>query len=239
MVLKYGGSVLAAESDLGWVAASVAAEESRSQGCGTVVVVSAFGATTDELFERAARQGSGHVEPEHLARLAATGEEGASALFAMALEAAGREPVLLGPRAAGIQTEGELLDATPVALDDGAIRDGLGRTGLVVVPGFVGRHPGDRLSLLGRGGSDLSALFLAAQLGARRCVLLKDVDGLYESDPKESPAALRLETVSLEDAARVAGRAVQPKALEFARAEGLGFELGHPDHAALRTQLVP
>jgi homoserine dehydrogenase len=239
LVLKFGGSVLAGESDLGWVAACVEAERARAEaGRGCVVVVSAFGATTDDLLSRAARQAVDHGAAEHVARLAATGEEGASALFAMALEAAGHTPVLIGPRELGIRTTGELLDAAPIGFDGAAIEAGLARTGLVVVPGFVGFHHGGHLSLLGRGGSDLTALFLAHHLRATRCILLKDVKGLFDADPKTSPSPRRFDELTHAAAAACAGPAVQPKALAFAERVGLAFELGRPDCPDSRTRIV-
>jgi aspartokinase len=99
---------------------------------------------------------------------------------------------------------------------------------VVVAPGFVGRGPGGATSLLGRGGSDYTALFLAARLGARRCVLFKDVDGLYTADPARDRAALRYEAVTWRTAARVGGRVVQEKAVLYAEFERLAFEITAP-----------
>ncbi|MDF1799379.1 MAG: hypothetical protein P1V81_09405 [Planctomycetota bacterium] len=243
LVLKFGGSVLCGESDLAWVAEAVAAEEARCPGPGgTVVVVSAFGATTDALFARAAELHPG--AEARVAELASTGEEGAAALFDMALVAAGRRPVLVPGAELGILTEGPLLDADPVAFDPTAIATGLAQSGLVVVPGFVARDRQARPSLLGRGGSDLTALLLAHHLGARGCVLLKDVDGIHRHDPKVAPGSpsagapsQRLEHLALADLAPFAGQVLQPKAAAFAAAVGRGFTLGRPDAPERRTQV--
>jgi len=235
LVLKFGGSVLGGESDLAWVAEVVAAEEARCPGPGgTVVVVSAFGATTDALFARAAELHPG--AEARVAELASTGEEGAAALFDMALVAAGRYPALVPGAELGILTEGPLLDAEPVAFDRTAVATGLARRGLVVVPGFVARDRAGRPSLLGRGGSDLTALLLAHHFDARGCVLLKDVEGIHERDPKVGDCA-RIERLALADLAPYAGQVLQPKAAAFAAAVGRGFTLGRPDAPERRTQV--
>ena len=236
LVLKFGGSVLTSEAALERAAGWVADEERRSPGPGgTLVVVSAFGATTDQLLARAAELHPDHAD--RVAVLAATGEEGAAALFDMALVAAGRMPALVDAGALGITTEGPLLDADPVAFESAHLVGALARTGLAVVPGFVGRTAGGATSLLGRGGSDLTALFLAHHLGARACVLLKDVEGIHEHDPKAAPGTARLERVALADLAPYAGRVLQPKAAAFAARVGRAFSLGRPDAPELRTQV--
>lgn len=235
LVLKFGGSLLRGDEDLERVGAWVAAEEARSPGRGaTVVVVSAFGTTTDRLLARAAEL---HPDQEdRVAALAATGEEGAAAMVDVALVAAGRVPALLGPADLGLVTEGPLLDADPVELERDALACAMARTGLVVVPGFVGRHRDGTPSLLGRGGSDLTALFLAHRLGARACVLLKDVAGIHDGDPKAGAAELLAE-VPLGDLARHAGQVLQPKAAAYAAAVGRAFTLGRPDEPDRRTRV--
>ncbi|MEM1424141.1 MAG: homoserine dehydrogenase, partial [Planctomycetota bacterium] len=102
----------------------------------------------------------------------------------------------------------------------------LAGAGVVVFPGFVALDRRGRAVTLGRGGSDLTALFLAHALGAARCRLVKDVDGLYNADPRTVPGARRLERVGYDGALATDGSIVQHKAVRFAEARGVAFELG-------------
>ena len=214
LVLKFGSSVLRNETDL----PSAVHEIYRwwREGFQVVAVISAFGNTTDELTRRA------HAtcdEPgdELVAALLATGEAASSALMGLALNRAGIRATVLDAEQAGLVTDGPLLDATLVSLNKARLIESL-NDGVVVLPGFVGKARSGKTTLLGRGGSDLTALFLAQRLGGV-CRLIKDVDGLYTSDPNASrgaPAA-RFIRVSYATAARVGGAVVQLKAIDFAQ----------------------
>ena len=223
-VLKLGSSVLTGEEALPRAVHAVYAELRR--GRRVVVVVSALGGTTDELLDRA-RRDLPRPDEGHVARLLATGEARAAALLTLALERAGVPTGLL--EASGVLCEGALLDADPVAWDGRDLRALLGERAVVVVPGFVGRHLDGAPALLGRGGSDLTALFLAGRLGAGRCVLVKDVDGLYEwdlaDDRRSRPG--RYARLTFEDALELAedGAIVQAKAVAHARTAGVAFEV--------------
>jgi homoserine dehydrogenase len=121
------------------------------------------------------------------------------------------------------------VDANPISVDCAAVRRALAAAPVVVVPGFVGVDAHRQFTLLGRGGSDLTALFLAHQLGASRCRLIKDVDGLYDRDPAlelPGPAARRYESLTWDGALELDGKIVQHKAVRFARDRGLEFEVG-------------
>jgi homoserine dehydrogenase len=224
--LKFGSSVLAGPRDLPAAVHEIYRE--LRQGRRVVAVVSAFARATDRLIE-SARRVCERPADDALAMLVATGEAQSAALLAIALERAGVPSLALDAAQAGLATHGALLDAEPCALDVRAIRSALGRGAVVVVPGFVGRDANGRTSLLGRGGSDLSALFIAQRLRAATCRLLKDVDGVYDRDPAAGGArAQRFESLTFADALAIGGRIVQAKALHYAMDERVAFEVAAP-----------
>jgi homoserine dehydrogenase len=221
-VLKFGSSVLRSEADLP-AAVQEIYREWRS-GTAVVAVVSAFGSTTDDLLKKAEQLGL-PPSPGAVATLLATGEAAASALLTLALQRSGLPATLLDAHTAHLATRGDLLDAELVSAASDRIRHAL-QTGIVVLPGFVGRDASGRTSVLGRGGSDLTAVFLARELGGA-CRLVKDVDGLYTADPAAS-GARRFATASWETALRVGGGVIQPKAIRFAREAGIELEITAP-----------
>jgi homoserine dehydrogenase len=235
IVLKFGSSVLRSEDEL-----PRAVEEIRRQrelGRAVVAVVSAIGKTTDVLLQKAHRI-SKDPAPSALALMVATGEDVAAAFLTMALENAGIRVALMEPVGIGLKCEGEPLDATPCGLDTDLVRRALdgGRVG--VVPGFYGRGPDGKIYLLGRGGSDLTALHLAKSLAAA-CRLLKDVDGVYDADPGHpGRSARRYAQLSYDDALALEARVVQAKALRFARDHGITFEVAAPG-AERSTRIGP
>ncbi len=221
-VLKFGSSVLRGASDLDAAVAEIYRELRR--GFRVLAVVSAFPGVTDRLAGLAGRRFAA-PDPGCLARLLATGETASAALLGMALEEAGVPASVVDPEAVGLLVAGPPLDSEPVALDTRRLLGFLARTPVVVLPGFFGRSASGGPALLGRGGSDLTALFAAWSLRAGKCRLLKDVDGVYSTDPRTGASARRYSSISWEDAARVSGRLIQPKALQFARARGYTFAL--------------
>lgn len=229
IVLKFGGSVLLDERTLRLAVHEV--YRWRREGYGVVAVVSAFYGHTDQLIERARFASDGELAPEHaVAALLATGESTSAALLALHMRRAGVPGELFTPQTAGLRASGPALDANPVGLDVAAFERALDEQGVVVLPGFIGLDERGRLVTLGRGGSDLTALHVAHALGGR-CRLVKDVDGLYESDPakvdpKTGQRPRRYERVSFDDALRTDGSIVQHKAVRFARQRGLAFEVG-------------
>ncbi len=133
-------------------------------------------------------------------------------------------------------TRGPLLDAEPCFLSPRTILKSLERKPVVVLPGFVGRTLDGSVSLLGRGGSDLTALFLADRLGAATCRLLKDTDGLYERDPAlPGPVPRRYASLSWQDALGIGDEVIQPKAKHYAKRNRLSFEVTSPGAAAVTT----
>ncbi len=223
IVLKFGGSVLRSRDDLPIVAGEI--ERFLGLGHRVVAVVSAFGGTTDALAEEA-RAIQEEPEGSAFAYLLATGEFTSAALLSLTLSARGVRAPVLGPHVIGLRTKGSGADSNPASVDAWTLTRALDASRAVVVPGFVGVGPAREHTLLGRGGSDLSALFIASQLGAR-CRLVKDVAGLYERDPAATgPRPGRYRTLGWGDALGLDGRIVQHKAVRFAQRERLAFEVG-------------
>jgi len=222
VVLKFGSSVL--EGARGYAAAAAEVAREVELGRRVVAVVSAPPGATDTLLGAAAPLAA--PAPERLvSRLLATGEAASVALLAIALAARAIDAEALDATALGLRTHGPLLDADPVDVDLPALRDRLARRAAVVVPGFVGVRDDGELSLLGRGGSDLTAIFLADRLDAVECRLLKDVDGVHAADPRVDPTAAVLRSASWDVVLDVGGALVQDKAVRFARACRRGFRV--------------
>jgi homoserine dehydrogenase len=224
IVLKFGSSVLRSEDELPRAVAEIARH--RDLGRSVIAVVSAIGTTTEVLLEKAHRI-SRHPEPSALALMVATGEDVAAAFLTMALEDAELPVALMEPVGIGLRCDGEPLDAIPCGLDTELVRRAIAGGRVGVVPGFYGRGPDGKIYLLGRGGSDLTALHLAHSLGAA-CRLLKDVDGVYDGDPGHPRGARRFAQLSYDDALALRAKVVQEKALRFAREHGLAFEVAAP-----------
>jgi homoserine dehydrogenase len=222
IVLKFGSSVLHSEKDL-----PIAVEEIYRwwrDGWSVIAVVSAFADATDRLMRLARKVCEQPEKSAALALLLASGEATSSALLGLALYKAGISARVLDAAQAGLRTSGGRLDAELVAVDSARLLADA-RRGVIVLPGFVGRGEDGGTTLLGRGGSDYSALFLAHRLSAR-CVLLKDVDGLYTSDPADTTMlASRFVWVSYDTALRLGGSLVQQKAIRFAAAHKLRFTI--------------
>lgn len=226
VVLKFGSSILSGDGRLNDAVREVYREVRA--GRRVVAVVSAIGHTTDRLVNRAAAI-SADPEPGAYAALLATGEARASAEVALALDAAGIPTTLLTSHELAIHTTGPRLDAEPVSLDAARVRAALDRSSVVVVPGFVGVDADGATTLLGRGGSDYTALFIAREINAHRVRLLKDVDGWFAGDPQvpgpDGAPVARYERLSWEDAAHSDAPVMQHKGVLFAAEHELRFEV--------------
>lgn len=221
-VLKFGSSVLRGVEDLPNVAGEIYRQ--RRAGRLVVAVVSALAGETDRLFAEA-QAASGDTRCAGWPELISLGEERTAALLRIACDRIGLEPVVCGPDKLGLRTEGDPLNSQPVALDGDHVRSELARCGVVIVPGFVGVDAQGARTLLGRGGSDYSAVFIGAELGAECVRLYKDVNGVFDRDPALGPGALRYSHISWTDALRVARQLIQPKAVEYARARHVPIEV--------------
>lgn len=214
IVLKFGSSVLQTPSDVpnavheiyGWYRA----------GHRVVAIVSAIGQGTNWLLNQA-RELSASPDPHSLAELLATGERASAALLGIALDRAGIPARVVDPREIRFTALGPVLNSEPATVLSSKLEELLAATPVLVVPGFFGHDAGGRLHLLGRGGSDLSAAFLAGALRAGRCRLIKDVDGVYDRDPaisSDAPAH-RFATLDYQTAVEKAAPLIQPKAVRF------------------------
>jgi aspartate kinase len=220
LVRKYGGSSLADLDRLRRVARCLAAVPRHTA---TVVVVSAQGDTTDQLLRAAADVGQARSTRE-TDQLLATGESASAALLAMALAAVGVPAVSLTGGQAGITAvgppgEGRIADVATTRihrlLDEGKV---------VVIAGFQGANADGDVLTLSRGGSDTTAVALAAALGAQRCEIYTDVDGVYSADPRIVPTARCLTTVDVEvmvEMAFAGAKILHARAVELAAARGV------------------
>ena len=223
IVLKFGSSVLSEPARFG----AAAREVRREIGAGTraVVVVSAMGQGTEQLLS-AARAACPDPPGALLGALLSTGEEASVALMTMALGAVEVDATALSTSDLALKTAGPVDDADPIDFDMDRVESLLGLHDAIVVPGFVGRDGLGAPSLLGRGGSDLTALFIGHALAAERIRLVKDVAGVYASDPNSGDAGPPLPRVTWREAEEIGGGVVQGKALRFAAGRGVGFWVG-------------
>ena len=223
VVLKFGSSILRTQAD-----APAAASEIYGHvraGRKVVAVVSAFGGQTDRLLADARALGLDH-ENDLLPGYVALGEELSAALTAIACDRIGLDAVALSVRELGILAEGPAEHAHPCGLRGDPLRQALADHQVVVVPGFGAVRPDGRLALLGRGGSDLTAVFIAAELGLDHVRLVKDVDGLYDRDPAAaSGKPLRYRRASWDEARRVGGALVQHDAIDLGEQRGVEIEV--------------
>ncbi len=239
VVQKYGGTSVATLARIRRVAASVA--EARRAAGGVVVVVSAMGATTDRLLGQARRL---HPRPpaRELDALLATGETVTAPLLAMALDALGTPAVSLSGLQAGIRTAPHHRRARIVDVVPQRITDELERGRVVVVAGFQGVIA-DTLetTTLGRGGSDTTAVALAAALGAGVCDIFTDVRGVYSADPRVVADARRLPEIGYDEMlelAAVGAAVLHPRAVEIAAAHAVPIRVRSTFHPRDQGTLV-
>jgi aspartate kinase len=214
VVQKFGGSSLADADRIRRVARRIARE--RSAGADLVVVVSAMGDATDELLSLAAAITDTPDERE-LDVLLATGEHQSATLVSMALHALGVKAISLSGPQAGITTDGRYGKARIASIEPARVRRELDDGKVVIVAGFQGRADtgvggdvaGADITTLGRGGSDTTAVALAARLGADRCQIFTDVRGIYTADPRLAPAARQLEIIGYEEMLELANQGAQ------------------------------
>jgi homoserine dehydrogenase len=227
-VLKFGSSVLKTAADL-----PVAVDEIYRcwrSGYRVIAVVSAFEGVTDWLMGEATVVFNAAC-PEAIAAYVATGEQQTAALLVGALAQYGLPARLIEPREIDLSVEGSSLESAPTGVDHAKLKELWEHSPILVLPGFYGVDATGRTALLGRGGSDLSALFLASELKSG-CRLLKDVRGVFDADPARSSAAHRFSALSWERATAVAGPLIQSKALQYARGRDSRFEVGRPNEFA-------
>lgn len=225
IVLNFGHSVLKSLDDYTDAASEI--YRRYRQGQNVVAVTSAQGDQTDVLMAEARRIGPDGIA-KNLPELIQLGERRSAALLALALERVGAPAFVRQARDLGLKARGPHTDAELIDLNVRQLQEDLKNHDIVVMPGFVGIGENDRPSLLGQGGADYTALYVAQKLGVK-AVLLKDVDGVYEHDPREAGAAPgRYQEISWAEAKTRADVLIAPKALRFAEANELEFEVGAP-----------
>ena len=225
IVQKYGGTSIGDSQRLQTAARRIAGL--AHQGAQVVVVVSAQGDTTDTMIEKAVqvnRRGSSREMDAYLA----AGEQMSAALMAMAIGALGCPAVSLSGWQAGIRTDSVHGNAKIVNVDTNRILQELGGGNVVVVAGFQGIAENEDITTLGRGGSDTTAVALAAYLKADQCQIFTDVDGVYDRDPRRYPDAVRFGRISYEKMLRLIGNGAQvlhDRSVELARQLGIQVEV--------------
>ncbi len=214
VVQKYGGSSVANADLIRNVAGRIC--RTREAGAEVVTVVSAMGDTTEELIGLANRI-AGSPDPRELDLLLSTGELVSSTLLAMAIRSLGHEAISLSGFQAGIHTDSRYGKARIAAVETERIREEMDKGRLVIVAGFQGITEDMDVTTLGRGGSDTTAVALAAALGARRCEIYTDVDGIYTADPQVVSAARKLERIDYEEMLELAsyGAKMHPRSIEL------------------------
>jgi aspartate kinase len=215
IVQKYGGTSVADAEKIKNVARRIAA--TKDAGNEVVVVVSAMGKNTDNLL-KLAYELTGHPADRELDLLLSTGEVVSSTLLTMALEEMGYEAISLTGGQAGIRTDSVYSQARIVGIDPERIVNELDKGNIVIVAGFQGITEGMDITTLGRGGSDTTAVALAASLAAKECQIYTDVEGVYTADPRLVPEAHKVDEISYEEMLEMASygaKVLHPRAVEL------------------------
>jgi len=221
VVQKYGGTSLGDAERVRRAARRVA--ETVEGGTRVVVVVSAMGQTTDALIALA-HQVADEPDERELDHLVSTGEQVSASLLAMALLDLGRPAVSLTAGQAGIRTDRLFTRARITDIRADRIRRELERGVVAIVTGFQGVTEDEDVTTLGRGGSDTTAVALAAALGAERCEIYTDVEGIYTADPRLVPTACKLDRISyaeMLELAQLGARVMHPRAVELGEVYGV------------------
>ncbi|WP_347754382.1 aspartate kinase [Agrococcus sp. ProA11] len=217
IVQKYGGSSVADSDRLQMVARRIVA--TRDAGHDVAVVVSAMGDTTDELMQLALGVSSKPVARE-LDMLLTSGERISTSLLAMALQELGHDAASFTGVQAGLRTDEEFGDARILEVQPGRIQAAIAAGTIPIVAGFQGGSADQGVTTLGRGGSDTTAVALAAALGADICEICTDVDGLFTADPRVVPHAQRLPQLTTEEALELTAhgaKVLHRRSVEIAR----------------------
>jgi aspartate kinase len=225
IVQKYGGTSVGTPERIRNVAQRLI--ETQREGCRVVAVVSAMAGVTDNLIKLAHETSARPAERE-LDVLLATGENAATALTAMAVNALGGKAISLSGAEAGVLTDRTHTRAKIANISPRQIHELLADDYIVIVAGFQGQTPDGETTTLGRGGSDLTAIALAGALNADACQIFTDVDGVFTCDPRVVQEASKLDEVAYDELLEMAGagaKVMQSRAVEFAKKFGIEFEV--------------
>lgn len=225
IVQKYGGTSVGNPERIKNVARRIIA--TQEEGHRVVAVVSAMSGVTDSLI-KLARECSPAPEEREMDVLLATGEQTTIALTAMAINAMGKKAVSLTGAQAGIVTDGVHTKAKIADLTPKQLKQYLVAGYICIVAGFQGQTKDHRITTLGRGGSDLTAIAIAAAVKADLCQIFTDVDGVYTCDPRVVPTAKKLDEISFDEMLEMASsgsKVMQSRSVEFAKKFGVIFEV--------------
>ena len=223
VVQKYGGSSVADVTRIQQVAQRIM--RTKAAGYDVAVVVSAMGHTTDELLALA-RKVSANPDRRELDMLLSAGERISMALLTMAIRELGGDAISFTGSQSGIITNDRHVDARIVEVRPFRVQDELARGRVVVIAGYQGVSYRREVTTLGRGGSDTTAVAMAAALGAEWCEICSDVDGVYTADPRVVPGAKRVDTLTYEETQELAesgAKVLNAQAVEFAKEKGIAI----------------
>ena len=221
IVQKYGGTSVGTTERIKAVAQRI--KGYVESGYSLVVVVSAMGKTTDELLTLAS-QITSKPDSRELDMLLATGEQVSIALLAMALHEIGIDAISYTASQIRLLTDGNFTRARIASVGTERILDSIKKNRVVIVAGFQGIDADDNITTLGRGGSDTSAVALAAALGARDCEIYTDVEGVFTADPRLIPETKKLSEISYDEMlelARLGAAVLHSRSVEFAKKYGV------------------
>ena len=223
VVQKYGGSSVADAGKLRAVAERIM--KTRAAGHEVCVVVSAMGDTTDELLAQA-RKISANPPRRELDMLLSAGERISMALLCIAIRELGGDAISFTGSQSGIITNDRHSDARIIEVRPFRVQDELARGRIVVIAGYQGVSYKKEVTTLGRGGSDTTAVAMAAALGAEHCEICSDVDGVYSADPRVVKAAKRIDQLSYEEMQEMSeggAKVLNAQAVEFAKEKGIAI----------------
>ncbi|HWD64849.1 MAG TPA: aspartate kinase [Solirubrobacteraceae bacterium] len=238
VVMKFGGTSVADAERIKRAARRIVAQ--RERGNRVVAVLSARGKTTDDLIA-AAEEVSPSPDPREMDMLLSTGERISCALCAMAINDLGHKAISLTGSQAGIVTDTSHTKARILDVRGDRIREGLDQDRIVLVAGFQGVSTSRDVTTLGRGGSDTTAVAVAAALGAEVCEIYTDVLGVYSADPRIVPDARKLPVVSFEEMLEMAAsgaKVLQLRSVEYARTHGVRIHCRSSFHDTPGTVVV-
>jgi aspartate kinase len=225
VVMKFGGSSVANAEKMKHVAGRII--QKKKEGYRVVVVVSAPGDMTDDLIEMA-KGITKSPSPREMDMLLSTGEQASIALVCMALQSKGYGAISLTGPQAGIYADIDHTRARITKILPKKVFRELGKRRIVVIAGFQGMNPNEDIATLGRGGSDLTAIAMAAALKADLCEIYTDVEGVYTTDPRVVSDARKLDEISYDEMLELAGagaQVMQGRSVEVAKKYGVVFEV--------------
>lgn len=238
IVQKYGGSSVGSIEKIKNVAKRVI--DTKNKGFDVIVVVSAMGDTTDELMDKA-KQLSDNPSPRELDMLLSTGEQISISLLSMAIQALGHASISLTGPQCGVFTNNNHKNARIQQINIDRIQKELSYGNIVIVAGFQGINDHGDITTLGRGGSDTSAVALAAAVNAVACEIYTDVDGVYTTDPRLVPSAKLIDKISYDEMlelANLGAKVLHPRSVEIARKHNIHLAVKSSFNNTTGTKIV-